>query len=76
MTLLKMTHHLGPSGLKKLYKQLGNWKAIPMSLGRLDHKLEELPLQVIVLLLSTVIFWLGLILSHINNIVMTQYGYQ
>ena len=51
-----MNHHQGSSGMKKSFKLLGNWQEIPMSLGRLDHKLVVLPLQVIVLLLSTVIW--------------------
>ena len=44
-----------PKWAEKLYKQLGNWQAILMSLGRLDHKLVELPFQVIVLLMRTII---------------------
>ena len=45
-----------PKWAEKIIKLLGNWQEIPMSLGRLDHKLVVLPLQEIVLLLSNVIF--------------------
>ena len=44
-----------PKWAEKIVQAVGNWQVIPMSLGRLDHKLVKLPLQVIVLLLSTVI---------------------
>ena len=54
MIFLHMTNHIGPSGLKKLYKQLGNWQAIPNCLGKRDHKLVRLILQVIVILLRNV----------------------
>ena len=76
MVFLHMTNHLCPSGLKKLYKQLGNWQAIPMSLGRLDHKLVVIPLQVIVILLINVKLCLVFILRHIINIAMTHNGNQ
>ena len=43
-----------PKWAEKLCKQLGNWQEIPKSLGKLDHKLVRILLQVIVILLSTV----------------------
>ena len=45
-------------------------------IGRLDQKLVMLPLKVIVLLMSTIICSLDLILRHIRNILITQYGKQ